>query len=1250
MSMFMEFFRFELRLRLKSLSTYVYFLLWLAFSFFCVASESFGPVGGSNGKVLLNGAYANTVDDIYSCLFGVIVIAAIFGTSILRDFQRDTYQILFTKPISKFAYLGGRWAGSFVTTVFAFSGMLVGTWLGTLAPWADQTRIGPNHLWWYLQPFLSIVVVQIFFLGSLFFAVAALTRRIFIVYLQGVALFMLYLIGITVFFGTRSLEHFWSGILDPIGAMLLNAVTRYWSVFEKNTLLLPLDFSGYSPGVFLYNRILWLSLGVAALAGVWALFPMSVEALTLRSQGKRAAKAREQDDASQPRVRSLVTNRLPRVQQTFGAGTTLVQYRSLTQLRIRTIVREIPFWAIVGLLVVFAINNGYFAGRVGGQNVWPVTYLMLQAVEGSATLFFYIVAGLYAAELVWRERDNRFDGIHDALPIPTATDWLSKLTAIAFVELVLLSVTMLVGVAMQTLAGYYHYEILQYAEELYLIVFPQILAFAMFAMFIQTLVSNKFIGHGIVIGTFVLQTVLFNFGWENTLYLPGGVPPYIYSDMNRYGHFVPAIAWAIVYWFSIFAALGVLSIALTRRGAEDGLRARARLALGAAPALGFAAGAFVLLAAGAGGWFYYNAHVLNEYLNSKDRRRIAADYERQFKQYELLPQPKVTAVDATIDIDPAHRSFTGRGRYTLQNKNAVPIPEIHLSDANQSASHVSFDRPFHLVSQSARNLYTIYRLETPLAPGEVLRMTFDVGHQSTGFRDGNELAQFAYNGSFFDREFFPDIGYSPEAEIDDPRRRREEGLGPLQQMAPRGDAVYSRLNLFTPNSDWISFHAIVSTSADQIAIAPGYLQRDWEKAGRHYYEYSMGDTHVLNFYAFLSARYQVRREVYEGVNGPINLEVYYDPDNAYDIDDMLASSRAGLAYYEANFSPFQFKQYRILEYPRYRSFAQSFPNTVPFSEAIGFIIRLAKPTDVDLSYFVTAHELAHQWWGHQLIGGRVAGSNMMSETLAQYSAYMVMQQKYGKDYMHRVLRHFLDRYLRGRSGEVRSERPLALVEREPYVWYDKGGQVMYTLADYIGEDKVNLALHNFLMQYRYANATNQIDATEVAEGTGSTATATAAVATATGASGGADAVDKPYPDTRQLIEALRAQTPAEFQYLIDDGFNRIVLYDNKALTATARRTPAGKYEVTLEVQARKSQVDVDGKETPMALADYIEIGVFSGKKDEEKPLYLEKKKMTGERRTYTITVDEKPTFAGIDPYNKLIDRIADDNMIEVGDD
>lgn len=1227
MAMFWEFFSFEVRFRAKSISTYVYFLLWTAFSFFCVASESFGPVGNSNGKVLLNGPYANSFNDFGASLFGLIIIAAIFGTSILRDFQRDTYQMIFTKPITKSAYLGGRWAGSFLTTVFAFSGMMLGTWLGTFAPWADQARIGPNHLWWYVQPFLSIIVIQIFFLGSLFFAVAALTRKIFVVYLQGVALFMIYLVGLTVYFAARSLEHFWSGILDPVGLVLLDNVTRYWTVIEKNTLLLPWDFSGNSPGVFLYNRLFWTAVGVLSLGVAWAYFPMSVEALTSRSQSKRAAKARLLETEEARPARSRVAAQLPRVRQLFGTATTFAQYRSLVRLRIRNIVREIPFWAIVGLLIVFAVNNGQFAGRVGEQNVWPVTYLMLQAVEGSAVLFFYIVATLYAGELVWRERDTHFDGIHDALPMHTTTDWLSKLTAIAFVELVLLTVTMLVGIFMQTIAGYYHYELLQYVKELYVITFPQVLAFSLLALFVQTMVSNKFIGHGIVIGIFVLVPILYNFGWENSLYLPSQVPVYTYSDMNGYGHFVPALFWAITYWLSIMAVLGVISIAYSRRGAEDSLAARTRIARARARRLWPVASLFLLIAIGAGGWFYYNAHVRNEYLTAQDRRHIRAGYEKAFKKYELLPQPKITAVDATVNIYPERRSFDGTGRYTLQNKSSVPIEQVHITDEQHSTSKVSFDRPFHVVSRAPRDLYSIYALERPLAPGETLTMTFAVAHTTRGFRDGNEAPELAYNGTFFDSGFFPQIGYVSGYEIDDPRRRREEGLGRLVEMAPRGDSAYSRINLFSASADWITFHTVVSTSHDQMAIAPGYLQRTWTQNGRNFYEYGMGGTHIFDFFAYLSARYATRKETYTGVNGPVSLEVYYDPAHTYDIDDMLASSRAGLDYMEARFSPYQFTQYRIMEFPRYRTFAQSFPNTVPFSEGIGFIGRMLKPTDVDLSYFVTAHELGHQWWGHQLIGGDVQGSNMMSETLAQYSAYMVMQHKYGKDYMRRVLRHFLDRYLRGRAGEVRHEPPLSLVQREAYVWYEKGGQIMYTLADYIGEDKVDLALHNFLMQYRYANANNQVDAADSTRG--------------------ARAIDEPYPDTRMLVDALRAQTPPELQYLVDDGFNRIVLYDNKALSATSRKLPNGKYEVTLDVQARKEQADSSGAETPMPLADYVEIGVFTGRKDEEKPLYMQKEKLSKEHERFTIVVDHEPTRAGIDPYNKLIDRISDDNMIDV---
>ena len=106
---------------------------------------------------------------------------------------------------------------------------------------------------------------------------------------------------------------------------------------------------------------------------------------------------------------------------------------------------------------------------------------------------------------------------------------------------------------------------------------------------------------------------------------------------------------------------------------------------------------------------------------------------------------------------------------------------------------------------------------------------------------------------------------------------------------------------------------------------------------------------------------------------------------------------------------------------------------------------------------------------------------------------------------------------------------------------------MYTLADYIGEDELNLALHNFLMQYRYANAN--------------------------------DSQSGPYPDTRQFVDALRAQTPPELQYYVTDAFESIVLYDNKAVTATVTEQPDKRYTVILAVQSRKVKSDGTGNET-----------------------------------------------------------------------
>jgi ABC-2 type transport system permease protein len=1190
--MFLEFLFFEIKLRLKSISTYCFFGLWVLLTFLFVGASNYTQ---PPGKVFVNGPSVTQLFDFQFCFFGSIVMAAIFGTSILRDFQRDTYQMIFTKPVGKFAYLGGRWAGSLVITLFIFAGIPVGEILGSFAPWVDHTRLAPISLAMLGYHYAVIIAPQVFFLGSIFFLVAALTRRIIVVYLQGVVLFALYLIGLISVTQTRSLNTYWPSVFDPVGLLLFRSITRYWTVSDQNTLWMPFN------GMFLWNRVVWCSVGVAAIAAVYLLFPMSAEALTARRSRKQKKIDQESTAPPAPRFHNL----LPAVLTRFSFATGVQQFLSLSRIYFRNIFREIPFWAITFVMVVTSLTNGHFAGQQSESNVWPVTYLMLQAVEGIAPLLLYIVATMYAGELIWRERDTHFEQIHDALPFRGWIDTLSKLVALGAAELFLLTLILICGVVSQIIGGYYHFELAQYAEELYLIVFSQIMIFALLAFFVQTIVSNKFIGHGIVIGVFLLSTILDTAGLSDRVYLYGDVVPYTYSDMNGYGHFVQPLLWSTLYWLAWAVFLGVLASLLARRGSETGLRTRLRAARQALPAYAVLLALPLLAAIGSGAWYYYNTHVLNPFLTDRDNRDLQADYEKLYKKYERAPIPKITAVDTAVNIYPENRSFDATGTYTAVNESGNPIQDIYVTNGRKSIKAITFDRPATETLSDSKHGFWIYHLATPLAPRESIQIHFQCGYQNPGFRNSNEQAEFAYNGTFFDRDYFPQLGYDPGRELDNPVRRREEKLGPQEELPDRGDPYGMNTDLFGPDSNFVSYHSVVSTSLSQVAISPGDLKREWQANGRRYFEYSMGSTKIQDFFSYLSGNYAIKRDQWHDVK----LEIYYLPSHTYDLDKMMGAAKAGLDYYTTNYGPYQFDQFRIIEFPRYRTFAQSFPNTVPYSEAIGFIGRLEHPDDIDFTWFVTAHELAHQWWGHQLVGGYEKGSNMMSESLAEYSALRVMQHKYGDAQMRRFLKHELDGYLRGRAGEVRHEPPLVLVQNEPYVWYQKGSMAFYALSDAIGEDKLNAALKEFLDQWKMNGP--------------------------------------PYPDTRGLVEALRKQTPPDLQYMITDMFETITLYDNKAVSAKVEPTADHKYKVTLIVDARKMRANGEGAETEIPIHDLIEVGVFKGKKNSEQPLHTEKVWITQPRTTFTFVVDEPPTRAAIDPYSKLIDRDPDDNWVDV---
>jgi len=215
--------------------------------------------------------------------------------------------------------------------------------------------------------------------------------------------------------------------------------------------------------------------------------------------------------------------------------------------------------------------------------------------------------------------------------------------------------------------------------------------------------------------------------------------------------------------------------------------------------------------------------------------------------------------------------------------------------------------------------------------------------------------------------------------------------------------------------------------------------------------------------------------------------------------------------------------------------------------------------------------------------------------------------------MRRFLKYELDRYLGDRGSELIEELPLMRVENQDYIHYRKGSLVFYRLREEIGEENLNRALAAFIRDKAFQQP--------------------------------------PYTTTLEMLDYIRAQTPPEKQKLIEELFAKIVLYDTKVTAATAKSRADGKFDVSIEYETQKVEADGVGRETPLAVDDWMEIAVFARRQGEgehtERPLYLQPQHITQNKGKVEVVVDAKPFEVGVDPYNKLIDRNPDDNRKRV---
>jgi len=1191
LTMFANSARFEFRYLLRNPLLWVTAAVTFALIFISMNADGFKL--SSEGGLFENAAYATLRNYVAVSAFFMFVTTSFVANVVIRDDETGFGPIVRSTRITKFDYLIGRFLGAFAIAALCMLVVPLAIWLGSLMPWADPANLGPNRLVDHLYAYFLLALPNLLITASVFFALATITRSMMATYLGVIGFVSSYFV-LQNAFGDRPQLDTAIEIADPFGARALRDATRYWTVSERN-MTLP-DFTG----ALLYNRLLWIGISILCLALAYAAYRFADRGMSKRERKKQKLANRASAEASVP----AVSTSLPGPQHGPAA------LRALLWMRTRFEIKQVALSPAFALLMA----SGLFTTLISlttqrdpdGRPTYPTTLSMIPALEKGFQVIPVIIAFYYAGELVWRERDRRMHEIVDAAPMPNWAYVAPKTLAMALVLMAALLTTVVASVIVQLSLGITGLELGKYLLWYVLPMTWDMLLLAALAVFVQAVSPHKAVGWGIMV-LFQLWREL-NHVVDHNLLSYGGMPRTPLSDINGAGSFWKGPWTFRIYWGAFAILLLVAAHLLWRRGTEIRLKPRLALArrrLAGAP--GWIAGAALLTFLATGAWAYYNTNVLNHYRTRSASNDDAAEFEKRFWKYHDLPQPTIAGVTLDIALYPEERRAVTRGHYRLRNLTAKPITDIHvlLHDRDLELASVTLAGA-RLIFNDAKHDYRIYRLDSPMRPGEERVLAFETRRWHRGFRNGAPNTTMVENGTFLSNtELMPVLGMSRAGTLDGRATRRKYGL-PEELPMPKLEDLSAAAK---PSSHlgWMKVDITVSTTADQTPIAPGRKVSDVTRGGRRVARF-VSDVPIHPDFSVQSARYAEKHRRHAGVD----LAVYYHPPHEWNVDRMLDALAASLDYYQANFGPYQFDHVRIVEFPGYRNFAQAFAGTIPYSETVGFISDYKEPDTMDYVTGMTAHELAHQYWAHQVIGADMEGQRVLSETLAQYSAYMVVKKVRGEDQIRRYLQFELDRYLDYRSED---DPPLAREAGQDHLFYHKGALVMWLLQKRLGEDAVNRALRNLLARYKFKGA--------------------------------------PYPRSLDLIEALRAEArTTEEQALITDLFERVTLYDLKVTQPTATRRPDGMWDVTVPIEAKKVYADGKGAETETPLAERIEVGLFTAEPgrdafDKSNVVLMERHPIRSGSQVLRFVTGKRPTYAGIDPYNFYIDRNSADNVLPV---
>ncbi len=1048
---------------LRRLTTWVFAGVFLLIAFLLYRGPlRFGGMTASGAKLATNSSYAIAAILAAFSFFLMHFTATLTGDPVVKDARLGLAPLLRTTPVERRTYLLGKFLGGYASLLVLYAIFVAALFLGQFVPPAEgKLTLAPR-----LAPYLAytglFVLVPTFFVGAASFAIGTLTGSMKSVYIAVTAL----LVGWFLVVGALSDDQLrWLAYIEPSGqAWLSEQVARGRGSAWLNEHTIRPDL-----GLWI-NRAVLVALGIGSLA--WTCAVWRPEEADAEYGGElrpgRLKRWFSWARGKTPAVADLYTSwsgraAVPRVEPApANAATWLAQLWGCLVTELRLVAAERSLWIMVPIVMLLAGVDSVSHVGPFQVRVYPVSSEFAQQMVPTLLILLAGTTIFYTGEIFHRDDSSGLRGILYATPASNSTLLLAKLGAMLLLSsgMVLLTVlTALVSQAVQWygIDGRMYLDLAPYGPVLLRVVLPSILFLSMAALGVNVLTRNRYVAYFVCILLAGIYVWLLIEGRRSLLYNPLAVGHWAYSDLVGLAPFEQRLAWHHRYWGAALGALLALSCWWMQRTQGSWRQFVSPAALRARPWGPLAALLCAALAIAAG----------REIQTRGTLRGTRAELERESLSLEdrwlsqvAAPRLSYQRVDLQVDLWPEQHRVDARGELELANAGGEPVTRaVFTVDPLYAVRRLELEGASGAPERDGP--LWIVPLAHPIPPGGKARLSLDwSGELESGWpENGGAPESFLEPGATFlsslRAELVPVPGVDVSVFLTDRQRRALHGRAPLEPFAdPAPDA-------FVPavfgGDQAFDLQLEIRTSPGQSVLSTGELVEQSRDGERERFLYRA--EHPVRAFAILAGPL-----VRSAAND--DDEVWHHASHAFNLATISGALADGRKLFGERLGAYPHRRLRIVEFPRPATFAQSYPTLMPYSEAIGFLTNYGSdPERVDATYFVTAHEVAHQWWGYLVTPGMAPGAQVLSESLAEYSAMVLIDAMRGERERLVFLKQEEDAYLRRRDPDT--ELPLSKLQLEgPAIWYHKGALVMYMLERQIGRDRLLRGLQQFVARWR----------------------------------------------------------------------------------------------------------------------------------------------------------------------------------------